>query len=114
MNSLDGRPNSCGPSSTATNLNPPNPHMPPAPWNGSPSRTNRAEPQLLRRNVCTRPRAASRSWRENLAHLSGGDRMFESRFLQLGVSGEGGSELAPLQHRAGQAQMANRLCLSLD
>jgi len=43
MSSLDGRPNSCGPSARATS-DAPHPHGHPAPWNGSPSRRNRAEP----------------------------------------------------------------------
>jgi hypothetical protein len=33
----------------------------PAPWNGSPSRTNRPEPRLRRRDLSTGPPAASRA-----------------------------------------------------
>src|SRR6266446_8755260 len=42
MNSLDGNTSSCRPSARQ-HRGAPNPHGPPAPWNGSPSRTNRAE-----------------------------------------------------------------------
>ena len=59
------------PSTSATNRNPPNPHGPPAPWSGSPSRTNRAQPQLLRPSVCTSPRGP-RAWRDSSAHPNRG------------------------------------------
>src|SRR5205809_7238593 len=42
MNSIAGRPNSCGPIAKQ-HRGAPNPHGPQAPWDGSPSRTNRAE-----------------------------------------------------------------------
>src|SRR6266446_6904258 len=62
-----GAPSSCSPSVKrgVRRLNPPSPPRLPAPWSGSPRRTNRAEPQLLRRSVCTRPRSTSRAWRDN-------------------------------------------------
>src|SRR5205085_11274422 len=58
-----GRPSSCAPSGVP-NRNPLKPYPPPAPWNGSPRRTNRAEWwRCLRRSLYARsppiaPRAA--------------------------------------------------------
>jgi hypothetical protein len=68
--------------SSAANRNPPKPCTPPARWNGSPSRRNRAEPRCL-----LRPRSNERQGTKQSSPWPG-DRGFESISLQQRVACE--------------------------